>query len=127
MQHLALLRDDADDAGADLHASADRLILVAAAGDDSQRLAAGLEQQNDRVVELEQLVHRPQRDVVDLVEVERRVDLGGHALQDLDLGRLPGELRDRRSSPVTRRSRSRESASVCRSSALEVGIGRAVT
>ena len=77
-----LLRDDADGAGADADAAADRLVLVAAAGDDAQRLAAGFDEQDDRVMELEQLVHRPQRDVVDLVEIERRVDLGGHALQD---------------------------------------------
>ena len=76
LQHLPLLRDDADGADADPDAAADRLVLVAAAGDDTQRLAAGLDQENERVVELEQLVHRPQRDVVDLLEVERRVDLG---------------------------------------------------
>ena len=44
-------------------------------------------------MELEELVHRPQRGVVDLFEVEGRVDLGGHALQELELGRPAGELR----------------------------------
>ena len=97
VQHLALLRDHADDAGADPHAAADRLVLVAAAGDHAQRLAARLDQQDDRVMELEQLVHRPQRDVVDLLEVERRVDGGRDALQDLELRGLPLDcsVRDR--------------------------------
>ena len=36
-------------------------------------------------MELEQLAHRPQRDVVDFFEVEGRVDFRGHALQDLKL------------------------------------------
>ena len=47
LQHLPLLRDDADGADADADAAADRLVLVAAAGDDAQRLAAGLDEQND--------------------------------------------------------------------------------
>ena len=46
-------------------------------------------------MELEQLVHRPQGDVVDFLEIERRVDLGGHALQDLELCGLACELRRR--------------------------------
>ena len=93
VQHLALLRDDTDHAGADLHSPADGLILIASACHDFQRLAVGLEQQDVGVVELEQLVHRPQRDVTDLVQVERGIDVGGDALQDLELGCLPGEFR----------------------------------
>ena len=44
-------------------------------------------------MELEQLVHRPQGDVVDLFEIERRVNLGGHTLQNLQLCRLARERR----------------------------------
>ena len=95
LHHLPLLRDDADGADPDLDAAADRLALVAAAGDDTQRLAVGLEQENDRVVRFEQLAHRPERDVVDLLEVERGIDLAGDALQDLELRRLAGDLRRR--------------------------------
>ena len=36
------------------------------------------------MVELEQLVEGPERDVVDLFEIQRRVDLRGDALQDVD-------------------------------------------
>ena len=43
------------------------------------------------MMELEQVVHRPQRDVVDFLEIERHVDLGGHALQNLELRRLARE------------------------------------
>ena len=92
-QHLALLGDDTDHAGADLHSPAGGLILIAPACHHFQRLAVGLQQQDVGVVELEQLVHRPQRHVTDLVQVERRIDVGGDALQDLELGRLAGEFR----------------------------------
>ncbi len=89
VQQAALLGDHADDAGADPHATANRLVLVAAARDHAQHLAARLDEQDDRMVELEQLVHRPQRDVADLVQLERRVDGGRDALQDLELRGLP--------------------------------------
>jgi hypothetical protein len=36
------------------------------------------------VMRLEQLPHRPERGVVDFLEIERRVDLGRDALQDLE-------------------------------------------
>ena len=89
MHHLALLRHHADHAGPDPHAAADCLIFVASACDDLQRLVVGLEQEDVRVVKLEQLVHRSQRDVADFVEVERGIDVRGDALQDSDFGRLP--------------------------------------
>ncbi len=89
VQQAALLGDHADDAGADPHATANRLVLVPAARDHAQHLAARLDEQDDRMVELEQLVHRPQRDVADLVQLERRVDGGRDALQDLELRGLP--------------------------------------
>ena len=44
-------------------------------------------------MELEQLSHRPQGGVVDLLEIERRVELGRDALQHQELGRLAGEIR----------------------------------
>ena len=94
VHHPALLRDHADHAGPDLDASADCLILVATACDDAQRPVVGLENENVRVVKLEQLVHRPQGGVADLVEIERGIDVRGHALQDLHLGDLPLEFRD---------------------------------
>ena len=92
VQHLVLLCHDADDARADPCTSTDRLILVAMARHDSQCLAARLEEQDDRVMKLEELIHRPQRDVVDLFQIEGRVDFGGNALQDLELLHLAGEL-----------------------------------
>ena len=58
MHHSALLRNHSDHAGSDLYAAADCLILVASACDDFQRPVVGLEQENVRVVKLEQLVHR---------------------------------------------------------------------
>ena len=51
-------------------------------------IAAGLDEQDVGVVKLEQLVHRSQCDVVDLLKVQRRVDFGQHALEDIELGRL---------------------------------------
>ena len=95
MHHPSLLCDDTDHPRANLHSPAGRLILIAPACHHLQRLLSGLEQKNVRVVELEQLVHRPKGNVTDLLEVERRIDVGRHALQDLDLGRLAGELRRR--------------------------------
>ena len=86
LQHLALLGDHADHAGADRNAPAERLILEATARHDAQRLLIGLEQQNVGVMEFEQIVHRPQSGLVNLVQVERRVDLRRDALQDLELG-----------------------------------------
>ena len=86
--------------GADPHASTDRLILVAAARHDPQCLAASLDEQDDRVMELEELVHRPQRDVVDLFQVEGRIDFRGNALQDLELPHLAGELAVLRARPA---------------------------
>ena len=59
VHHPALLRNHPDDAGSDWYATADGLILVAPAGDDSQHPVVGLEQEYVRVVEFEQLVHRP--------------------------------------------------------------------
>ena len=44
LQHLSPLGDDADGANADADAAADRLILVAPAGDDAQRLTVSFEQ-----------------------------------------------------------------------------------
>ena len=76
VQHLAPLRDDADHAGAHAHASADRLVFVAAARHDDQRVAARLEQQDVGVMELEQLSHCPEGGVVNLVELECGVELG---------------------------------------------------
>ena len=43
-------------------------------------------------MKLEELIHRPQRDVVDLFQIEGRVDFGGNTLQDLELPHLAGEL-----------------------------------
>ena len=94
MHDLALLRDHADHPGPDLYASADRLILIAPAGNDFQRPVVGLEKENAGVVELEELVHRPQRRVAYFVEVQGGVDVSGHALQDPDLGHLPGKVLD---------------------------------
>ena len=93
VQHLALLRHDADDPGADPHTPADRLVFVAAARHDPQGVAARLDEQDAGVVELEQLVHRPKGDVVDLLEIERRIDVGRNAAEDLELRGFPGELR----------------------------------
>jgi hypothetical protein len=83
LQDLSPLGDDADGANADTDAAADRLILVTPAGDDSQRPTVSFVKEDDCVMELEQLVHRPQGDVIDLFEIERRVNLGGHTLQNL--------------------------------------------
>ena len=95
LQHLPLLRDDADGADADADAAAGRLILVAAAGDHPKGLTIRLEEQDDGVVRCEQLAHGHERDVVDFLEIERRVDLARDALQDLELRRLPCDLRRR--------------------------------
>jgi hypothetical protein len=95
LQHPPFLRHDADRARADSHTAADGLILVAAAGNDPQRVAAGLDEQNERVMRLEQVVERLQRQFVDLLEIERRVDLSGDALQYVELGGLARQRRCR--------------------------------
>ena len=84
MQHLAPLRDDTDHTRTEVYAAANRLVLVAAACDDRQRLASRLDQQDDGVVELEELAHGAESRVVDLVELERRVDLRRGSLQHLE-------------------------------------------
>ena len=104
LQHPPFLRHNADRAGADSDTAADGLILVAAAGDDAQCVAAGLDEQNERVMGLEQVVKRLQRMLVDLLEIERRVDLSGDALQDVEFGGLARERRCR-TLRVGRRSR----------------------
>ena len=62
-----------------------------------------------RVMELEQFAHRPERGVVDLLEIERGVDLGETRCRP-ELGGLPGEVRGLRTwseSPSTIRNAAR--------------------
>ena len=90
--HLPALADDADDALPQPHLGPGALLGVAAGRRDAQDVAGQVLEEDHRVREAQDAVHRPEDDPEDLVEVQRGGDLGGDLLDDPDVVGLLGEV-----------------------------------